>query len=100
MSDELPEYGSGKWKRESLAALLAAQPRQRSMDDPDNVRIAIHWLREKWKHPNCPYCEAADSQVGTPLEVRLSGDEVMSPAFPVMCGNCGHTTFVNAVLAG
>jgi hypothetical protein len=24
----------------------------------------------------------------------------MSPAFPVMCGNCGHTTFVNAIRAG
>ncbi len=64
------------------------------------LRAAIDWLEQKWGDRSCPYCGETAWQVGTPLQLQLFPDEVMSPAFPVMCGNCGHTTFVNAVLAG
>lgn len=64
------------------------------------VNKAIDWLDDKWKDRECPYCGVADWQVGTPLEISLGLDEAMSPAFPVMCGNCGQTALVNAVVAG
>jgi hypothetical protein len=64
-----------------------------------DLQAAIAWLADKWRDTRCPYCHEMDWRVGTPLEVQLFPDEVMSPSFPVMCGNCGHTTLVNAVVA-
>jgi hypothetical protein len=68
------------------------------------VENAIAWVREKWGERPCPYCQHLEWQVGTPLEIPLASGEVMSPTmsptFPVMCGNCGNTVLVNAILAG
>lgn len=59
------------------------------------VARAIAWLRRTWGTRPCPYCEATQWEVGSPLEVRLTDAHVM-PLAPVLCGRCGHTTFVNS----
>lgn len=68
--------------------------------EQQHLEGAIRWLQDKWGDQACPYCQHVEWQVGTPLEISALNGEVMSPAFPVMCGNCGHTTFVNAIRAG
>lgn len=77
---------------------------RKAMEQLDEVRgglvgRAIEWLERKWGERPCPYCGVVDWLVGTPLEVGVEGDDAMSPAFPVMCGNCGQTVLVNAVVA-
>jgi RNase P subunit RPR2 len=83
-----------------IKRILADQRGSRADAKAAFIELAILWLQRKWGEQACPYCHEADWQVGTPLEVRILPAEVMSPAFPVMCGNCGHTTFVNARLSG
>ncbi len=88
--------------REIAARLLEQHQQKKEEEESEAQRLqaGIRWIEEKWGEQPCPYCEHVEWQVGTPLEISLAGEEVMSPAFPVMCGNCGHTTFVNAIRAG
>ncbi len=88
---------------EDLGKVIAArllEQQQQKQQDADRLQAAIHWIEDKWGSQPCPYCRQIEWQVGTPAEIALAGGEVMSPSFPVMCGNCGHTTFVNAIRAG
>lgn len=84
----------------ALSQLVHERLRRRALEDPENIHRAIEWLSQKWGSRPCPYCGDFAWQVGTPLEIRLADDELMSPAFPVMCGNCGNTVLINAVVAG
>lgn len=91
------------WKEASegaLARILREQQRRELLENPALLDQAVQWLQEKWGNRPCPYCGHIEWEVGTPLEIGLSGGEAMSPTFPVMCGNCGQTAFVNAILAG
>jgi hypothetical protein len=83
----------------ALAVRLLEQHEQKVAEE-ERLQAAIRWIEDKWGDQACPYCEQVEWQVGTPAEISLSAGEVMSPTFPVMCGNCGHTTFVNAIKAG
>lgn len=76
--------------------VAAQQLRERLWD------AAIAWLEEKWgTQRQCPYCDANDWTVGTPLDDILDeGDGKVSPYFTVTCDNCGNTVNVNAVMAG
>ena len=86
--------------QKSIKALIEAVA-AREEERQQLVKAAIDWLADKWKDVDCPYCGAGDWKVGTPLEISVGGSESsMSPAFPVMCGNCGQTTMVNAIVAG
>jgi hypothetical protein len=76
------------------------QEQERQRIESELIDRAISFLQNKWGERPCPYCEHVEWQVAGPIELSVSGDEAMSPAFPVMCGNCGHTTFVNAIRAG
>jgi RNase P subunit RPR2 len=101
---------SNQQLREGLARYLAnrAAEREREQEEADaRERIdqelidqAIIWLQNKWGEIECPYCKHIEWQVSPPMALSVSGDQAMSPAFPVMCGNCGHTTFINAIRAG
>lgn len=86
-----------------LAARIVEAYQEREREEAVNeerLGAAIQWIESKWGEQSCPYCQHVAWQVGTPLEITVAEGEVMSPAFPVMCGNCGHTTFVNAIKAG
>lgn len=82
----------------AAAARVFEQSEQKRLES-ERLQAAIRWIEDKWGDQPCPYCQHTEWQVGTPLEISLSEGDVMSPAFPVMCGNCGHTTFVNAIKA-
>jgi hypothetical protein len=65
------------------------------------LESAIVWLQTNWGvDRRCPYCDRIQWEVGTPVALRTVGGEPITPSFPVMCGNCGQTTFINAVRAG
>jgi hypothetical protein len=86
--------------RQALAQIIAREREATEQAESQVLQAAIKWVEDKWGSQVCPYCQHAEWQVGTPLEITALNGEVMSPAFPVMCGNCGHTTFVNAIRAG
>jgi RNase P subunit RPR2 len=88
--------------RDLAARFVEAREERERREAVDAKRLdaAIQWIESKWGEQACPYCQHVEWQVGTPLEITVAEGEVMSPAFPVMCGNCGHTTFVNAIKAG
>jgi hypothetical protein len=73
---------------------------QRKALESELADRAILWLREKWGDRECPYCDHVEWEVGTPVELSTLAGDGVTPAFPVMCSNCGHTTFINAVRAG
>jgi hypothetical protein len=83
----------------SLANLVRTR-RQEIKREQADLEAAIEWLREKWGDHRCPYCDHLEWQVGTPAEIQTFSTAGLSPTFPVMCGNCGQTVFVNAILAG
>jgi hypothetical protein len=64
------------------------------------IAQAVAWLDEKWMPGACPYCHHIEWDVGTPLNLVASDGTSMTPMFPVMCVNCGNTTFINAIRAG
>jgi len=86
--------------RQALAQIIERERVAAEGTESQILQAAIKWIEEKWGDQECPYCQQVEWQVGTPLEITASNGEVMSPAFPVMCGNCGHTTLVNAIKAG
>jgi hypothetical protein len=91
------------WRRAMLlgAAIAVRNGNPLSEDQQRAVAdAAIDWLRKKWGDHACPYCDHVQWEVGSTLSVRLETGETMSPAVPVMCGNCGQTTLVNAIRAG
>jgi hypothetical protein len=106
LNEKAQQMVKGKLKSpdfEKLAKATAArliEQHEQKRREADRLQTAIRWIETKWGDQPCPYCQQTEWQVGTPAEIALAGDEVMSPAFPVMCGNCGHTTFVNAIRAG
>jgi hypothetical protein len=101
-----PQSRKDQIRRAALARL--AQERVREQHEAvweanliqAELDAAAAWLEEKWGALQCPYCHFIAWQVGTPVEIPLTTGDVFSPMFPVMCGNCGHTTFVNAIVAG
>jgi len=101
-----PRSGGGLTveQRELLTAIREKLDQERQKEaqrqEQELLEEAIRWVESKWGSQPCPYCQQVKWQVGTPLELSALNGEVMSPAFPVMCGNCGHTTFVNAIKAG
>jgi hypothetical protein len=84
--------------------LAAAIERRRHIEDVRNSVLA--WIEEKWKNPRCPMCDINQWVVGELAEIRQHtfgasyGVDPIMPAVPVVCGNCGFTAFVNAVIAG
>ena len=82
-----------------LQHLIETQQEAQAEEDRQ-MSAAIEWLQEKWGERPCPYCDHVDWHVGTPLDLQVYPDQMMSPSFPVMCGNCGQTALVNALVAG
>jgi hypothetical protein len=68
------------------------------------IAEAIAWLEEKWGGRACPYCGASDWAIGEPVQLLAAfvryQKGTLSPAFTVMCTNCGHTSLINALVAG
>ncbi|MBU1209929.1 MAG: hypothetical protein KJ587_01490 [Alphaproteobacteria bacterium] len=74
----------------------------------DQKDRALAWLNQKWVgNKACPVCAQnhwtiADHAV-TPSISHGSGLIIGGPSYPhalVICNNCGHTLFFNAVLMG
>jgi hypothetical protein len=68
------------------------------------IEAAIAWLADKWGETHCPYCNARSWAVGEPVRILAAfpisfGKGGLTPAFTVMCGNCGHTNLINAIVA-
>jgi hypothetical protein len=76
-------------------------PKDREESDWEDAlyEAQVAWLRLKWgsegRAPNCPYCGARKWKVGPPLSLQAVGNYSMPLFFPVACGNCGQSTFVN-----
>ncbi len=76
-----------------------------SDDEKDKV---VSWLKEKWKGPViCPYSKDSEWIIGeyivAPINYSKKGIFVGgedSPQVMVVCKNCGHTVFLNAVILG
>lgn len=69
---------------------------------------AINHLECVWGDRPCPYCHGKAWQVGTAVALIGTTNRMLSPAIDqvtiapahsVMCGACGHTTFINAAIA-
>lgn len=66
---------------------------------------AIKWVQEKWgpQGARCPYCGTSSWSVGLPVQILAAFPQFqkgsMSPAFTIMCNNCGQTTLVNAIVS-
>lgn len=62
---------------------------------------SVAWLRLKWgqdgRAPHCPYCDTRNWAVEPPFSIVGKGSSL--PVFPVICAECGHTTFVSAEVA-
>ncbi len=100
--DRLPDSTRQQHELYEAALLRLAEEHQEieAQQVDDFLDQAVRWLENKWGSQPCPYCQHIEWQVGTPLEISVGAEETMSPAFPVMCGNCGQTTLVNAIRAG
>lgn len=94
----------------ALERLQGIQEKSPADQAQDELAQAIHeaqvaWLRLKWgekgKAPACPYCAAREWSIGPPLYLAVrDGFYWSEPMFLVGCGNCGHTTLVNADVPG
>lgn len=62
----------------------------------EEVAAAIGWLREKWGEERpCPYCGSTSHAVGPPGSLVHESGKAVSPSIPVVCRNCGNTTFID-----
>jgi hypothetical protein len=72
--------------------------------DKAKVDQFIKWLKEKWSNgQKCPICLHDDWFVGDQLfELKENEPEIpqtpsIMPVASVICKNCGHTVFFNAL---
>jgi hypothetical protein len=98
---EQAEQINPQWSYPPTGDPLLRQARAMASD------LAVDWVIEKWRGdpvPRCPYCRVQDWWVGGPIQLSTTDGPRAShpspPMFPVTCSNCGHTVFVNAVIAG
>ena len=72
------------------------------MDANENARYQT-WLDTKWK-PNNPHkcfvCGASDWALANNFATVPSEGGGPFPLIIIYCKNCGHTLFVNALIAG
>lgn len=76
---------------------IAEQEKLKALSDE-----GIKWLQERWGEdgPECPYCFHNFWYVAVPVVLATVPEGSLYPMFPVVCTNCGHTTFVSAVKSG
>jgi hypothetical protein len=80
---------------------------QKSSMTEEQQKKAIAWLERYWKQENrkCEICLAADwlvlGDIITPMIFSIHGFSVGNayPQFMVVCKNCGHTKYFNAMIA-
>jgi hypothetical protein len=67
----------------------------------------IEFLNQKWSGRPCPQCHVANWQVQDSAYqlMQFSGGGIVIggpvlPVVPVICGNCGNTILVNALMLG
>ena len=63
------------------------------------------WLARKWKHGPCPVCSTDNWSYGPVLELGMFNPvvgvgNIVTPAFPVSCDNCGYLLLFNGIVAG
>ncbi len=72
--------------------------------DADELERLDTWIREKWEHGPCSICGANSWTTNPKVCLILNpASLVNNSSFPVVliyCTNCGHTLFVNAIVAG
>jgi hypothetical protein len=74
------------------------------MDEEHQERLAA-WIKEKWKYGACQLCKETAWETAELVDLPASADagQEAGSLYPVLmfiCGNCGHTIFVNALRAG
>ena len=67
----------------------------------------VKFLEQKWGTHPCPLCGARQWQIQpSAFELRqyhgrgIFASGAVTPVVPVVCGNCGNTVLVNAIVAG
>src|SRR2546430_173396 len=91
---------------DAIARSLMHQPTPQEALTAAQINQAIEWLQKKWgADRSCPYCGTSSWRVGGPMQILAAfvtpyGKGALSPAFTVMCANCGHTSLVNSIVAG
>jgi RNase P subunit RPR2 len=99
MSEEERNKAEEAARREAMRVRLVQ--RRAELAAHQQISKAIEWVEERWgASRSCPYCDHDQWEISTPVEIPLRSGEAMSPAIPVMCSNCGHTVFINAIRAG
>jgi ribosomal protein S27AE len=67
-------------------------------------KAGVKWLQEKWGDDKpCPYCGGVAWSVAPPVYlVHNNHDDLYRspPMLVVRCGTCGHTMFIDAIIAG
>jgi hypothetical protein len=93
---------------EAKAYLRTVQEKPASEREDDELDDAVYdaslrWLMLKWgeegRAPFCPYCGERNWAIQPPLEFVVKENPLPSAVFPVICNECGHTTFVAALVA-
>lgn len=90
--------------RKAVERLEEVQERPVAEQEEDELEQAIYeaslaWLRLKWgtkgRAPFCPYCNERHWAIEPPVSL-VSKENSLASLFPVICAECGHTTFVAA----
>lgn len=64
--------------------------------ESEETDAAVLWLREKWGDDKpCPWCGNETYFVGPPQSLSVSEAGASTPLIPVICRNCGQTTFID-----
>lgn len=75
---------------------------------PQQEKQIDDWLQTKWGNPprTCPYCQVAEWVICPPGNLP-AGDQHSNmhlgrgfPSVVLICGNCGNTVLINALLVG
>lgn len=77
------------------------------MEQKFDVNKMISHLKVKWGNRHCPMCEENNWTVSDKIfELReyYGGDMVIgtgqiTPVVPIICGKCGNTVLVNALIS-
>ena len=74
----------------------------------EDIAIIKRWMGEKWKDAKCSICKVNSWHIGAhmvaaPISPKSGGmiiGEDVYPQIMMICTNCAHTVYFNAVILG
>lgn len=93
---------------EEKAPSAPPAPRSDTKLTQEQIQQATNWLNAHWLTKGCPFhpgptnWQMGDTLVGT-VGFAPGGIAIGGPTFPLLvltCTQCGHTVFVNSIVAG